>query len=121
MKAKKLLQVFTLLLFVFFLSSFIAYKTGKLNGYFTGNDNISSQIIRAELQSAANPSVVDSPIHNSSKAPKADTVKISPAMLSTSKSMVLIDQKVPVTQDVKFTVKDTPKYLKDTIVHLPKH
>jgi hypothetical protein len=119
MKAKKLLQVFTLLLFVFFLSSFIAYKTGKLNGYFTPNDNISSQTIRAELQKTPNQPVVDSPTH--SPAVKKDTsVRYSPAMMSTSKSAVVIDQKM------QFDVKDTPKYLKnnvvkDTIVHLPKH
>jgi hypothetical protein len=92
MNFKKLLQVLTLTLFLLLLTSAIAYKTGKLDKYLTQGDNSKEQ----QLASQSLP--VDSP-----KVKKPDTVLQNPAMMSTSKSMIMIDQKV------KFEVDTTKK------------
>jgi hypothetical protein len=92
MKFKKLFQGLTLTVFLLLLTSFIAYKTGKLDKYLISGDNSKEQ------QIASQNLPIDSP-----KVKKRDTVRQNPAMMSTSKSMVIIDQKV------KFEVDTTKK------------
>ena len=95
MNFKKLLQVLTLTLFLLLLTSSIAYKTGKLDKYLISGNNS-----REQQMSSQNLPV------DSSKVKKRDTVLQNPAMMSTSKSMIMIDQKVKFEVD---TNKKAPK------------
>jgi hypothetical protein len=88
MKSSKALKVTTLVVFIFLMSSFIAYKTGMINLPLGNDTNLSQQ----------------SPVDSTKKKAKVDSVILSPAMMSTSKSAVMIDQRT------QFKAKDTAKH-----------
>ena len=89
MKTSKILKALTLVGFVVLLTSFIVFKTGSFDKYLnSGNEQLNN------LQSMP----LDTP-----SAKKTDTTRLNPAMMSTSKSGIILDQKI------KFPVKDTLK------------
>src|SRR6185312_866361 len=123
MNKSTLLRAATLTLFVFLIGAFVAYRTGKLDSYFTSGNNISNQTSNVfapsegggmmALANTTTQSVQDSPPN---PAANTGTIKMSPAMMSTSKSAVVIPQQE------RFVIKrDSPKHLKDSVVGLPEH
>jgi hypothetical protein len=104
MKNTKTIRILTLLLFCLLLGSFTAYKAGLLdsNLRLQGDrppEQIDTTIINQQLKKDSIPS-------------KADSARFNPSMLSTSKSLILIDQ------TIEFPKKDSLK--KDSLKTKPK-
>lgn len=86
MKSSKLIKAATLLSFAFLIISFVAYRSGVFDKFLTKNKN--SSALSYEPQTSAGVTPIDSPIVETH-----DSTKVSPTMMSTSKSMILIDDK----------------------------
>jgi len=87
MKESKILKTLTLVCFGFLLTSLVAFKSGAFDKYFTSN-NEDLDIENAGVSNAESFSI-DTP-----KIKAVDTVRVSPTMLPTSKSIIIIDQKL---------------------------
>lgn len=106
MKKSKTIKTLTLLSFTILLTSFIAFKEGTFDKYFNHKSD-SPQTLNREQAINSGVMPVDTPT-----VKKVDTIKVNPAMLSTSKSLILLDQKI------KFRIKDSLK--KDSTKLTPK-
>ena len=105
MRKNMVLKAFTLVGFIILLACFVAFKTGAFAEYFEAAE--AEQLRDHEQYSKSEILATDTP-----RVGAMDTVKYSPAMLPTSKSLVVIDQKI------EFSVKDTLK--SDSTLHSPK-
>lgn len=98
MKKSKTVKTLTLVCFGFLLTSLIAFKSGVFDKYFkTDGEELSRenrQVSNLESMPTDTPTI---------KA--IDTVRVNPTMLSTSKSVILLDQKI------KFPIKDSLKVI----------
>jgi hypothetical protein len=105
MKKTRTIKALTLFSFTLLLISFIAFKAGAFDK-FLKSETSNSQILNSEQAIILKTIPVDT-----SPVKKADTMKANPTILSTSKSVIIIDQKL------KFPIKDSLK--KDTTKHTP--
>ena len=92
-----IVKTLTLLSFTILLTSFIAFKAGTFDKYLNLESD-SQQTLSSELTVDSGIMTVDSPT-----VKKVDTVKINPAMFPTSKSLIILDQKI------KFPINDSLK------------
>lgn len=95
MQKSRIVKTLTLFSFIFLLTSFIAFKEGAFDNYFN-QKNRSSRTLNSEKPNEIGVMPIDTP-----PAEKVDTVKVNPTMLSTSKSMILLDQKI------EYPIKDS--------------
>lgn len=97
MKNNRTLKLLTLSVFIFLLTSFVAFKSGTFDRFLT-TESSSSPILNQAQISKFGEMVVDTP-----PAKKADTMRINPRILPTSKSGILFDQ------EINFQVEDSLK------------
>ncbi len=105
MKNNKTIKTLTLVSFVILLTSFIAFKSGTFDKYLKGENDKSISVNSVAYKTEGAP--VDTP-----PIKTFDTVRVNPTMLSTSKSMIVYDQKM------EFPKKDSLK--KDSTKSAPK-
>lgn len=98
MKKSKTIKILTLFSFIILLSGFIAYKSGTFDKYFN-NENDGPQTLNSEQVINSELVPVDT-----STVKQMDTIKVNPTMMSTSKSLILVDQKI------KFPIHDSLIY-----------
>lgn len=96
MEQSRPLKILTIAGFIILLASFIAFKTGTFDRYL--NLANSSGDYNAQQLHEAESMLVDSPPVN-----VVDSVRYNPAMMPTSKSVIVIDQ------TLEFPVRDTVK------------
>jgi len=94
MRRNKTLRIFTLAFFCLLILGFIAFKTGAVDRYFN-----QAEVVNGERKDSISLGEIDSILSN-------------PTMLSTSKSVIAIDQKI------KFPAK--AKAGKDSLAATPK-
>ncbi len=97
MRINKTLKLLTLFGFCVFLSAFVAFKAGIFDKYL-GTESRTTPMPRNEQ--AIN---VEAIYGDTLPVKKADSIKVNPTMLSTSKSLIVVDQKI------EFPIKDTLK------------
>ena len=97
MKKSKTLKSLTLFSFVILLTGFITFKTGTFDKYLKTDSEVE---IRENKRLGNSESMqVDTP-----SVKTVDTTRFNPTMLSTSKSGIVIDQKI------KFSIEDALKH-----------
>ena len=106
MKKSKTVKTLTLFSFIILLTSFIAFKAGTFDKYFK-HESERPQTLNSEQAINSGVIPVDTPT-----VKKVDTIKVNPTMMSTSKSLILLDQKI------KFPIKDSLK--NDSTKRTPK-
>lgn len=95
MKRSKFIQGLTLLSFIFLLTAFVLYRMGKFDGYFSNSNS--------QYQTSPNGgSIGQQPTDTVPKRAQDSSARL---MLSSSKSMVLIDQKLSPRDSIKLTKK----------------
>jgi hypothetical protein len=87
MTTTKTKKIVTLLSFVILISSFIAYKSGA----FDKEEQTENLSLNSGLEINEKLMPVDTP--------GVDSIKVSPNMISSSKSMMMIDRKVIIPKD----------------------
>jgi hypothetical protein len=96
MKKSKTVKALTLVCFGILLTSFIVFKSGTFDKYL----NTDSKVLPRENKQISN---LENIPKDTPTIKAVDTVKVNPTMFSTSKSLILIDQKI------KFPIQDSLK------------
>ena len=103
MQSSKFIRAITLSGFVILMTGFVAYRSNLFEKYMEADNNRS--ILKSKL---INDPVIDSPV----------VEKKDPAMMSTSKSMILIDDKIKIKPNQNPPLKHVQKDPEDTSAQL---
>ena len=98
MRKSNLLKGFTLLSFVFFISTFLMYRIGIFDNYFS--------YPKSEMQSSPNGGTITTSQQNTTKFKKDSSHKL---LLSSSKVLILTDKKYSIFDSLK--PRQKPRYI----------
>lgn len=97
MRKSKPLKFVTILSFVILVAGFVGFRAGVFEHYLPQNGDDSNPYLNEQLANTQGLPVDSPPLK------KADSIRISPEMLGTSKSAIMIDQhmRFPATDSLK--------------------